>query len=257
MKDEIHVGPVDLQRIDYKRFFCDDRTDAHPDVHSASDFYARRFESRAGRWFVDVQTDILMNLMAPWRGADVLDVGGGHGQVAGPLDAAGHRVTLLASALDGVGFASPAARHVVIGDLQDPPGARSAYDVVTSLRIMAHIPDWRAFIGGLCRSAKDAVIIDFATPGNANVLAPVLFAAKRRIEGNTRRFNTMTKAEVRAEFRRHGFEVDAEVGQYVLPMLVHRMLDWPRLSRTLEAVPRRLGLDRVLGTPVLMRARRI
>ena len=54
-------------------------TDARPDVETASDDYARRFSGPVGEWFLDVQERACLDLLRPWRGGTVLDVGGGHG----------------------------------------------------------------------------------------------------------------------------------------------------------------------------------
>lgn len=233
-----------------------------PDLHSSSISYKARFQSAAGQYFLKVQTEVLMQFMQPWsgetrNGALVLDVGGGHGQAVAPLSAAGHRVTLRASDPAALGEAAGMLADLSFGPLDQSPQEGPAHDVAVSLRIMAHMRDWRALIAALCGSAREAVIIDFPTPGGANALAPLLFRTKQCIEGNTRPFNTMTKAEVIAEFRRHGFEVDAIRGQFVLPMVVHRVLNRPGLTGRIESFCRWIGLDRILGTPVLMRARRI
>ena len=229
----------------------------NPDLASSTPAYARRFDSRAGAWFLEVQTRILMEFMRPWTKARVLDVGGGHAQVSRPLVAAGHKVTLLATSIEAVGMAFDLPLEVRLGALCAPPTEDGEFDVAIALRIMPHVENWRMLLAGLCRSARDAVIIDFPIPGGSNAFTPFLFSAKKRIEGNTRSFNTMSRQEVIEAFRENGFAVDASVGQFVAPMVAHRVLDRPWISRPLESLCRFLRLDRFIGTPVLMRARRI
>ena len=67
------------------------------DVVTSSDDYARRFAGAVGAYFLDVQARATLELLAPYPGASVLDVGGGHGQTTGPLVDAGHAVTILGS----------------------------------------------------------------------------------------------------------------------------------------------------------------
>jgi len=67
------------------------------DVVTSSDAYARRFGGAVGSYFLERQSAAVLELVRPWPGARVLDVGGGHGQVTGPLVAAGYAVTVLGS----------------------------------------------------------------------------------------------------------------------------------------------------------------
>jgi len=71
--------------------------DAAPDVATSSDDYARRFARPVGEWFLSVQEQACLDLVRPWRGGSVLDVGGGHAQVAVPLAREGYAVTVLGS----------------------------------------------------------------------------------------------------------------------------------------------------------------
>jgi len=230
-----------------------------PDAHSATREYAARFAGPAGEYMLGVQTEALLDLMKPWTGAEVLDVGGGHAQAARPLADLGHKVTVLASDQDAWGQAAALAGRVQFrtGDLCHPPFPRDRFDVSVSFRMMPHVRDWRELVAGLCATARDAVIVDFPIPGGSNALEPLFFGLKKSLESNTRHFVTISKAEVRAEFERHGFEVDAMIGQFVLPMAVHRALRMPAVSVRLERALAALGLDRTIGTPVILRARRI
>ena len=67
------------------------------DIHTSSDEYATRFSGAAGTWMLDVQEQITRRLLRGFEGSSVLDVGGGHGQLAIPLCRDGWRVTVLGS----------------------------------------------------------------------------------------------------------------------------------------------------------------
>ncbi len=228
-----------------------------PDVHSSTELYRRRFEGPAGRYLLEVQTHALCRLVAPWAGASILDVGGGHGQVAEPLAEKGHSVTVLAS--DAVGFGRTRSLtgqqvRLAVGPLCAPPFPDRSFDISIAVRMMAHVEDWRALIHGLCRVARHAVIVDFPIPGGSNMLAPFLFGMKKKFEGDTRVFRMIGKPEMQRAFATNGFIVDNTLGQFVLPMAVHRALKAPRASRVLEATLHTCGLADRVGTPVLMRA---
>jgi hypothetical protein len=68
-----------------------------PDVVTSSEDYARRFSGRAGEYFLQVQDRAVQQALAHKPGRTVLDVGGGHGQVASGLASAGYEVTVLGS----------------------------------------------------------------------------------------------------------------------------------------------------------------
>ncbi|MEM7522394.1 MAG: class I SAM-dependent methyltransferase [Pseudomonadota bacterium] len=232
---------------------------AEADLDPSTARYAARFSGPAGTWLLSRQTAAVEKLIAPHGAGAVLDVGGGHGQVAGPLTASGRDVTVLASSEAALGQAATITSprlSTVIGDLSDPPFPDRSFDVVVSMRIMAHIGDWRCFLAGLTRVARKAVIVDFPIPGGANALEPLLFGVKKRLEGDTRRFATMTKRDVRDALSENGFDGAGHIGQFVLPMVVHRKLQRPALSGAIEGALGGVGLASAIGTPVVMCGRR-
>lgn len=227
------------------------------DLDPSTDRYARRFEGPAGRWLLSRQTAALRALIAPWPGASVLDVGGGHGQVAAPLLDDGHPVQIHASSKDALGRAAalPGTR-IAVGPLTSLPYADRSFDVVTSFRILAHIGDWEGLLSELARVARHAVIVDFPLPGGANALEPLLFGLKKKIEGDTRRYQAIPRHAVAACLSRNGFPRQASIGQFVLPMVLHRKLNRPGISSALEAALGAVGLAKIVGTPVVFRAAR-
>ena len=231
---------------------------AQADLDPSTDRYAARFSGPAGEWMLSVQTRAIREMMAPFKNATVLDVGGGHAQVARPLMSDGHDLTVLASteAAFGQAVRLDPKPTLVTGDLLNPPFPDQSFDVVTAVRMMAHVGDWRSLIGGLCRIARRAVIIDFPIPGGVNALEPLFFGLKKRLEGDTRKFDTIKRSAVREAFEANGFMCSAEQGQFVLPMVIHRKLKSPGVSNGLERGLRGLGLDALAGTPVILSAHR-
>jgi SAM-dependent methyltransferase len=230
------------------------------DVETSSEGYARRFAGPVGRFFLDRQAEATLDLLRPFPSASVLDVGGGHGQVTGPLVAAGHAVSVLGSDAScearvrewtGAGRA-----RFVTGDLLSPPLPERSYDVVLSYRLLPHVARWPELVATLCRLSRLAVVLDYPTRRSVNAVADLFFGLKKGVEGNTRPFTVFSDAEVEREFAAHGFLSTGRRPQFFFPMALHRGLRSARLARGLEGTAAGLGLTRALGSPVILRLER-
>lgn len=230
------------------------------DLETSSEDYARRFEGPVGAFFLERQARSTRDLLSPFGAASVLDVGGGHGQLAGPVAAAGHPVTVFGS--------DPRCRARVTalvdsgrarfdsGDLLALPYRDQGFDVVLCYRLLPHVARWGELIGELCRVARRAVIVDYPSRRSFNLLAGGLFAAKQGVEGNTRPFRVFRDADIRGAFAVHGFRPSARRPQFFLPMALHRAAGVAALSRVLEGVAAAMGLQAAFGSPVILRLER-
>jgi SAM-dependent methyltransferase len=233
---------------------------AGPDVETSSDAYARRFAGPVGAYFLERQAEVTLALLAPWPRARVLDVGGGHGQLVGPLAEAGYEVTVLGS--------DPSCRRRVAcwvdagrarftaGDLTRLPSADGAFDVALAFRLLPHVDDWQALVAELCRIARRGVVVDYPTRRSVNAVAEPLFGLKKGVEGDTRPFRVFDDGAVADAFSAAGFLVTARRPEFVLPMALHRAVGKAPLSRATEGALAALGLRRLLGSPVVLRAER-
>lgn len=225
-----------------------------PDIESSSLDYQRRFAGSVGAWFLAVQSQALLAaLPATSRPLRVLDVGGGHAQNIAPLLAAGADITVLASPDAPTEVIAPQLTriHYQRGNLNHMPFADDSFDVVVCFRILAHIDDWQRHVAELTRVARQRVICDYPVRRSVNALADGLFAMKKQIESNTRHFRIYSERELIEAFRHNGAGQVFRRGQFVLPMAVHRALKSAPLSGALERGSAALGLDRLLGSPVI------
>ena len=228
------------------------------DVETASDGYAKRFDSPTGEWMLAVQRGITIDLLRDLPSASVLDVGGGHGQIAPALADRGHRVAVLASSpAAAAGVLRPSLEsgrvQLLTGDLRNPPLEPKSVDAVVSYRLLAHARDLPGLVAGLCRPARVTVIVDYATTRSFNAAADFFFAAKKQVERNTRPFLVMSDTQVASLFRQNGFHIRERRPQFFWPMALHRALKSPGLSRGLEAAASVLGLKALFGSPVIAR----
>jgi 2-polyprenyl-3-methyl-5-hydroxy-6-metoxy-1,4-benzoquinol methylase len=230
------------------------------DVETSSDAYARRFAGPVGRYFLDVQARTTLELLRPFAGASVLDVGGGHAQLAVPVAEAGHAVTVYGSRdscgerVRGLVAAGRAAFRA--GDLLHAPWPDRAFDVVLSFRLLPHVARWRDLVRELSRLAGRAVVVDYPTRRSVNAVSEAFFAMKKGVEGDTRPFTVFRDAEIEDAFAASGFAVTARRPQFVLPMALHRAARAAPLSRAIEGGLRAAGLTRALGSPVVLRLER-
>lgn len=230
------------------------------DIETATDDYARRFSGPVGEWMLQKQRDIVLDFLRDHPGASVLDVGGGHAQIALPMMEAGYQVTVHGSDETCSARIRPyldsGRMKFICSSMFTLPLPDQSADVVTCIRLLPHCPEWPALIGELCRVARHAVIVDYPAWRSINVFSGLMFALKKNVEGNTRPFRLFTHGEVRRAFSPYGFSNHRDKGQFVVPMAVHRMMSNVRLSSRLETVCASLGLTRLFGSPVLTCSRR-
>jgi len=230
------------------------------DVETSSDAYARRFSGAVGRFFLDVQAKATLELLSPFAGARVIDVGGGHGQTTGALVAAGFEVTVLGSdpACEARvrDWTSAGRARFLCADLLEPGLGEGSFDVVLCYRLLPHVRRWPALVATLCRLARAAVIVDYPSQRSVNAAADLLFGFKKRVEKDTRPFTVFSDDELEAAFAGHGFRPTGRRPQFFFPMALHRATRAAPLARVLEGAAKAAGLTRRLGSPVILRLER-
>lgn len=226
------------------------------DIETANDEYAGRFAGPSGQWLLDVQSRELRKALAgiAATGGETLDVGGGHGQTEHVLREAGFSVTVTGSA-ESCRHRLPPETPFLLADHLQLPFADRSMAVVVSFRLLPHCDRWRELIPELCRIADQGVVVDYPAKQSVNFIADKLFALKKGFEKNTRPFALFSHREIREAFEAQGFTVKRHP-QFFWPMVLHRMLKTPALSRLCEAPARWLGLNALFGSPVVLEARR-
>ncbi|MCF8033519.1 MAG: class I SAM-dependent methyltransferase [Desulfarculaceae bacterium] len=229
---------------------------------TATHAYAQRFAGPVGAYFLHVQTARTLELAAPWPGARVLDVGGGHAQLAGPLIAAGCQVTVAGSGPSCETLLKeslePGSYQFVSCDLMDLPFEPRSFDLVLSYRMLTHVADPAGFAAQLCRTADKAVIVDYPAKRSFNILGESLFKAKESLDDNvhTRRYASFWDREVEGLFTARGFGRPARRRQHFWPMALHRAVGKAGFTSAAEGLALGMGLTALLGSPVILRMER-
>jgi len=226
-----------------------------PDIATSHDDYARRFSGEVGRWFLERQKRIVLELLAPLQLGSVLEVGGGHAQLTQSLVGAGYQVSVQGSDVS----CSARLRRIysdrevpfLLGPLEHLPVGDRAFDAVVTVRTMAHVDDPTVFLTECARVARRAVLIDYPSQHSVNRFADVFFEAKQSIERDTRRYRSFSDSDVARWMAQAGFRPERNVRQFFWPMAIHRFHKSETAAAVLEKVPQLVGLTGALGSPVL------
>ena len=224
------------------------------DIHASSDEYAARFGNAIGAWMLGAQERALFKLVDS-ECTTVIDVGGGHGQIALPLAHTERSVTVVGSSPVCAQRLSTYIESGTISfktaNLIELPYGDRAFNLATSFRLISHCTAWRTLVAELCRVSDHAVIIDYPVWFSVNILTPLLFTIKRYIEGNTRTYRMFSTLELAREFKKNGFRLERSEKMFMWPMALHRAIKNPSISAKLEAPARWFGLTRLFGSPVV------
>ena len=226
------------------------------DIETSSEDYAKRFSGKIGEYFLSIQTKITLQLLKPLQNSKILDVGGGHAQIAVPLIKAGYNLTVVGSEdickkrLNK--FLDPNSFKYESCNLLNLPFDNKSFDIATCFRLLTHEENWRIQIAELCRVAKTAIIIDYPDIRSFNVFYKLLFKIKKKYEGNTRTFRNFSRKELIEEFKKNGFTNPKFKAEFFLPMVVHRALKNVKLMSSLEKVFSFLGLTKYFGSPIIL-----
>ncbi|MGH6885637.1 MAG: class I SAM-dependent methyltransferase [Geminicoccales bacterium] len=235
-----------------------------PDVATASDDYARRFAGPIGAYFLEVQRALVMRLLAAGPGdrLSILEVGGGHGQLTSALLDAGHEVVVHGSASPCAARLRPLMEEnqgrlrFVVSSLWSLPFEDGAFDATIGVRLLAHVERFEALLAEMARVSRKCVIVDFAPQISSNLLEPLLFRLKRRVEGDTRPFFCYRTRQLLSPLTAAGFGSFRIEKQFFLPMVVHRTMAARKLSESLERAASAVGLTAFLGAPAVVAAER-
>lgn len=218
------------------------------DVESSSDLYAERFSGEVGEWFLEKQLSIVESMLGS-KDESILDVGGGHAQLANPLSAKGFNVTVAGS--DPVCSKRLNSNvKFVAHDLYHLPFPDKSFDTVLCFRLISHSPEWKQLISELCRVSRKRVILDYPNQYSLNLFTPLFFRIKRKLEGTTRPYRMFLKREVNEVFRDNKFKPAKSEGQYFLPMILYKTLQSRSFAEKIEGFFSRLKLQ-AYSSPVI------
>ena len=132
-----------------------------------------------------------------------------------------------------------------------------AFDVTVSVRLLMHMPDWRATLTELCRVTRRRLVIDY----------PARLSARPRSSrrpgasctppaGRLSRIACSATAAVDAVCRAAGFRVRDRYRHFVLPIALHKVVSTRGFTARSEDALRAVGVTALFGSPVMLVAER-
>ncbi len=228
------------------------------DIETSNDDYATRFKGKTGAWMLDMQTKLTRRHLAKIKRGTMLDVGGGHGQLAHPLADDGWDITVLGSAMSCEhrikDLTDTGRAKFIMGNVIELPFEDNSFDVVICFRLLTHCDHWEQLVKELCRVSRGPVIVDYPTSQSINAIAPIFFNAKKKYEKNTRTWTLFKHKQVTDAFAAAGANIISRRKQFALPMVIHRALKCAELSGFSEGICRITGLTALCGSPVIVLA---
>jgi 2-polyprenyl-3-methyl-5-hydroxy-6-metoxy-1,4-benzoquinol methylase len=237
--------------------------DLYADPAMAQSFEERRFGGPIGQLIAAEQARVLANMIGRIHERTILDVGTGTGRAALMLARGGARVTAIDASEEMLEVARQRAADQMVkvnfirGDAHHLEFKDRSFDVVVCLRVLMHTPDWRQCMSELCRVAGRLVIFDYPSATSAALVQSaarrVFSAAGMRTEAyRVFRAGTIANALGGLQFRTRSVH-----RQFVMPIQLHKIIGSRRFTTRSEHVLDRLGLLRLLGSPVTVCAERI
>jgi ubiquinone/menaquinone biosynthesis C-methylase UbiE len=231
------------------------------DIETSSEDYATRFSGDIGNYFLSVQTKLTLGLLKNYPIKTILDVGGGHAQLAIPLVNNRYKVTVVGSdescrkRLDR--FLEFNQFEFKVCDILDLPFENNSFDAVLAFRLLPHVCRWQSLIEEMCRVSSKIIILDYPDIRSFNILYKFMFRIKKILEGNTRPFSLFSRNEIARELYQHEFGRVFYKPEFFMPMVVYRILKSVIFAQTSEYFFRTIGLTRLLGSPIILRAEKL
>lgn len=231
------------------------------DRETSSDLYAIRFSGNIGKWFLEVQKNCVLKAIGPKKNLNILEVGGGHGQLIPYLLENDHKITVLSSHPDCrrriKSYVLNNDVNFVVGDLINLPFPNDYFDVAISIRLIAHCNNWQKLIAELSRVSKSQVIIDYPAKESINIFYNLMYNLKKNSEGSTRPFTVFRKYTIQQEFFKNNYKLDQNIPQFFLPMFLYRKIKSRFFAKFSEIFFKICFLTHFLGSPIIASYKKI
>jgi 2-polyprenyl-3-methyl-5-hydroxy-6-metoxy-1,4-benzoquinol methylase len=234
----------------------------YADPAMARSFEERRFGGPIGELVASSQARVLTNMVGRIADRQILDVGTGAGRAALLLARGGAHVTAVDASDQMLDVARTRAAEEGLrvdfrrGDAHALEFGDRSFDVVVCLRVLMHAPDWRRCLSELCRVSNQLVVFDYPSAASAALLQAGARRVVHALGGRTEAYRVFTGATIARVLDDSGFAIRSVHRQFVLPIQFHKTIGSRRFTTASEDLLDRIGLLRLLGSPVTVCAER-
>lgn len=234
----------------------------YADAANARAFDGRRFGGPIGELVAEGQAGVLARFLGDAAGRSILDVGTGTGRAAFLIADLGAHVTGVDASDEMLAVARERARgrhdHVefAVGDAHALSFADRSFDSAVSLRVLMHTPRWRVCVDELCRVSRRTVVLDYPAMSSVAVLQSIGRRVRHAFGGQTEPYRVFSDGQIASALARNGFRIVAVDRQFVLPIALHKAVGSRAFTEGAERALSRVGLLRLLGSPVTILAER-
>ncbi len=236
-----------------------DRSSVYLRRSTAEGYEEDRFGGTFGRYLREMEIETYLGMVDGVSG-QILDVGVGTGKLSLALLKNTRKVISVDASPEMLRVAKVRAKEQglrlesTVCDALSLCFPDKRFDCVVSSRVLMHLSDWEKGVSEICRASKGAVILDFPPRMGFAGLGSLLKRCKSLIRPRTTTYNALSVRGVVRTIEKHGFTVVAVERQFLLPVALHRWINRPALSQKLESVCMALGLVRLFGGPVTLKA---
>jgi len=228
----------------------------------AEGFDELRFGGPIGGYLKEYQEEQLERWVPNTAERTILDIGAGTGRTAIPMAMAGARVTAADASDEMLRVARKRAEaneldiDFQVCDVMNLPFAERQFDTVLIFRVLMHVTDWKKAVAEICRCCGDEIIFDYP-PRRALAALLVPWRWFRGLwDSSVQKFRLFSHGQLKREFARHGFRFEEVERLWFLPIAVHKKIGKLGFTKGIENFFRILGLRRLFGAPITVRARR-
>jgi len=224
-----------------------------------SDYENSKYGGRFGKYLKCREIATFKSMIDP-DCKSILDIGSGTGKLSIQMNNDSYQIVSLDSSYEMVEIAKSNAIRSgivylpVVSDANIICFNDRVFDCVVASRVFMHFSDWEKALSEMCRVSKRTIVFDFPSSLSLSLFDSIFKRAKKLFITDTICYKTFLISRVIKEIKNNDFRTVEIKKGYFLPLITHRILDYPEFSERIELFFKKTGLTNKLGSPVVIKA---